>query len=71
MSTASGSQIKRPNCYKCRYLVITWQKNRGYACKAMGFKSKIIPSLEVFRASGRQCQLYSPKPPKTEPKKYY
>ena len=64
MTMYSDQQKERPNCFKCRHLVITWQMQRGYACRAMGFKSKIIPSLEVFRASGKQCQVFSPKPPK-------
>ena len=46
---------KRINCFDCIHLQITWQPATPYACKAIGFKSKIIPSMEVFKNSGSQC----------------
>jgi len=49
------------NCFKCINLQITWQPAFPYACKAIGFKSKGIPSLEVFKNSREKCQLYTPK----------
>lgn len=49
------------SCYKCKYLKITWQPQTPYACQALGFKSRYIPSLEVFKNSGIECQSYSPK----------
>ena len=49
------------NCRKCIYFKITWEKERPYACKAFGFKSKNIPSYEVFNASGKECLKFSPK----------
>ena len=33
-----------------------------YGCKLMGFRSKVIPSLEVLRTDGRFCSGFSPKP---------
>ena len=32
-----------------------------YACRAFGFKSKNIPSLEVLSADGRSCKAYNSK----------
>jgi len=32
-----------------------------YACRAFGFKSKNIPSLEVLSADGRLCKAYNSK----------
>ena len=32
-----------------------------YACRAFGFKSKNIPSLEVLSADGRSCKAYDSK----------
>ena len=29
-----------------------------YSCKAMGFKSKMIPCLEVIGADGRPCLAF-------------
>jgi len=35
-----------------------------YGCKFMGFRSKVVPSLEVLRTDGRFCGGFSPKPPR-------
>lgn len=51
----------RVNCYKCKHLKITWQPSFPYACAALGFKSKRIPSFEVFKNSGIHCQLFAAK----------
>ncbi len=51
-----------PNCWDCRYLAITWDVRLPYGCKFMGFRSKMIPSLEVLRTDGRFCGAFSPKP---------
>ncbi len=32
-----------------------------YGCKLMGFRSKVLPSLEVLRTDGRFCGGFSPK----------
>ena len=32
-----------------------------YACRAFGFKSKNIPSIEVLSADGRLCKAYNSK----------
>jgi hypothetical protein len=34
-----------------------------YVCRAMGFQSKLLPSLEVLRIDGRFCHVFEPKPP--------
>ena len=33
-----------------------------YGCKLMGFRSKVVPSIEVLRTDGRFCGGFSPKP---------
>ena len=58
--------MDRPDCFKCRYLVITWDKDRPYACQGMGFKSRQIPSIVVRRDSGEHCRLFTPKPDRPE-----
>ncbi|PID76275.1 MAG: uracil-DNA glycosylase [Deltaproteobacteria bacterium] len=50
-----------PYCFKCAYLSITFEPGRPYACLAMRFKSRKIPSRVVFDSSGLPCQLFSPK----------
>ncbi|MDR2883787.1 MAG: uracil-DNA glycosylase [Deferribacteraceae bacterium] len=52
---------KKINCFKCKYLRITWQPKFPYACDALGFKSKMIPSLEVFKNSNMPCQMFAKK----------
>jgi len=51
-----------PSCFKCKHLKITWDQAKPYACLAMGFKSKQIPTLVVRRESGQPCLLFTPKP---------
>jgi hypothetical protein len=60
---------KGPNCWECRYLAITWDLRMSYGCNMMGFRSKVIPSLEVLRTDGRFCGGFSPKPAKPEASK--
>ncbi len=45
-------------------MAITWDVRMPYGCKLMGFRSKVVPSLEVLRTDGRFCGGFSPKPPK-------
>lgn len=49
------------SCFKCRFLRITWDKKRPYACTGMGFKTKKIPSLVVRQSSGEECRMFQPK----------
>mgnify|MGYP000095973673 CR=1 FL=1 len=69
MKAAEGDApkpTKGPNCWDCRYLAITWDLRLPYGCKFMGFRSKVIPSLEVLRTDGRFCSAFSPKPAKPQ-----
>jgi hypothetical protein len=43
-------------------MAITWDVRMPYGCKLMGFRSKVVPSLEVLRTDGRFCGGFSPKP---------
>lgn len=49
------------NCFKCKNFAITWDKNKPYGCNALGFKSKRLPSIEVYKSSGHKCLLFTPK----------
>jgi hypothetical protein len=51
----------RRNCFKCVYFYITWDKRHPNGCKAMGFKTKQLPSSTVFRSSGKACELFKKK----------
>lgn len=54
---------KRVNCLKCRYFHITWDKYNPKGCKYFGFKTRAIPSLIVYRSSGKRCEAFKPKEP--------
>ncbi|PLR79005.1 uracil-DNA glycosylase [Bacillus sp. V3-13] len=52
---------QRINCIKCRYYYVTWDSKFPKGCKAYEFKSRNLPSLEVFRASGQPCLRHETK----------
>jgi len=41
-------RIMPVDCIKCAHFKITWIKAQPYGCKLFGFKSKGLPSVEVF-----------------------
>ena len=49
------------NCWQCRYFGISWDTARPYSCRLMGFKSKVLPSIEVLRADGQVCRGFVAK----------
>ena len=53
--------MKHINCRECQFYYITWDKKFPYGCKAMGFKTKAMPSKEVYTASGLECQKFKRK----------
>ena len=59
---AAGGAPRGPNCWDCRHLVITWDTRMPYGCQSMGFRSRVLPSLEVLRSDGRHCGGFDPKP---------
>ena len=50
-------------------MAVTWDVRMPYGCKLMGFRSKVVPSLEVLRTDGRFCGGFSPKPVKPDTQK--
>ena len=49
------------NCFACDHFSITYNKGFPYGCGAMGFKSRNMPSREVYSSSGIECQSFAPK----------
>jgi len=47
------------DCRKCSYYYITWDENFPYGCKAMKFKSKYVPDMEVRLTSGKDCLSFA------------
>ena len=58
---ASPADSDAPNCWQCRHFSVSWDPNLPYACRLMGFKSRIMPAIEVLRADGSRCQGFSRK----------
>ncbi len=52
---------KRPNCWKCTFFGISWDERFPYECRAMHFKSKVIPHIEVFKLDGVRCLSFVDK----------
>ena len=52
-----------PDCRACRHFAITHVPATPYACRAMGFRSRMLPALEVLRVDGRPCRSFVAKPP--------
>jgi hypothetical protein len=51
-----------PICHRCNHYYITWEKAYPHGCRAMKFKSRRLPCLEVRHAmQGRNCLAYTPK----------
>ncbi|MCE5273653.1 MAG: uracil-DNA glycosylase [Syntrophaceae bacterium] len=49
------------NCFACRHFFITYDQHYPYGCRAVGFKSRVMPSKEMSANSGIECQLFSAK----------
>jgi hypothetical protein len=60
--TADQPQDGAPNCWQCRHFAVSWDPNLPYSCRLMGFKSRIMPAIEVLRADGTRCRGFMPKP---------
>jgi hypothetical protein len=52
---------KRINCLKCENFYVTWEKKFPNGCRAYGFKTKHMPSMDVLSSSGVECQLFKEK----------
>lgn len=51
----------RRNCFKCKFFYVTWDPKHPNGCRAMGFKTKQLPSVIVFQSSGNPCETYEEK----------
>jgi len=54
------------DCFKCRHFFVTWDRKFPRGCRALGFKSKEMPSKTVFQASGMQCLKFERKKTPTQ-----
>ncbi|MDR3154642.1 MAG: uracil-DNA glycosylase [Deltaproteobacteria bacterium] len=49
-----------PICRFCVSYFVTWEPQLPHGCRALGFKSRQLPSLEVRRTSGEPCRYFTP-----------
>jgi len=56
---------KKINCFNCIYFYITWDEKFPRGCKAMGFKSREMPSAVVSKSSGSECLKFRKKKQKS------
>jgi hypothetical protein len=61
---AKDDKADKVNCRRCAHYFVTWDKKFPWGCKAFGFKSRSMPSLDVLSSSGIECQQFLPKPRK-------
>lgn len=54
--------MERINCRKCVHFYVTWDQKFPYGCRAMGFKTAVMPSVRVFQNSGTDCLQFQEKP---------
>lgn len=50
--------IEKVDCFKCKFFYITWDEYFPRGCKALGFKSREVPSAVVLNSSGLPCQKF-------------
>ncbi len=57
----SSKQETKIDCFSCLYFFITYDPQFPYGCRAARFKSRRMPSKEVFLSSGIDCQFFTRK----------
>ena len=46
------------NCFFCEHFFITYERKYPYGCRAIGFKSARMPSVDVYSNSEMDCALF-------------
>ena len=59
--------VRGPNCWQCQHFAVSWDPRLPYSCKRMGFKSAVLPALEVLRCDGQICLCFQAKIPTAKP----
>ncbi|TVR59781.1 MAG: hypothetical protein EA426_06475 [Spirochaetaceae bacterium] len=50
--------VRPPNCLQCVHFSVSWDRTHPRACAVFGVKSRELPSIVVFRATGRHCPSF-------------
>ena len=63
LTSETGQEKKRTNinCFSCKHFYITYDQSFPYGCRAVGFKSHLLPSKEMYVNSGMDCLLFVEK----------
>jgi hypothetical protein len=48
----------RIDCRGCQHYYITWDPHFPNGCRLFGFKSKTLPSITTWEATGAPCEHY-------------
>jgi hypothetical protein len=59
MTTQKASE--RPRCTGCVHYFITHETVFRYGCRALDFKSRRAPVLDVIESSGQPCLYFKPR----------
>ncbi len=52
---------EKADCFTCVHFYITWDRHFPYGCRAMQFKTRNMPSADVYGASGKKCMGFKQK----------
>ncbi|MCE9632592.1 MAG: hypothetical protein K8Q92_00205 [Methylophilales bacterium] len=61
-SPLADQNVQIPDCRQCVHYYITWDTSFPNGCRAMDFKSKRLPHLDVLESNGQYCMTFEPKP---------
>jgi hypothetical protein len=61
MKESNTGEKNSINCFLCEYFYITYERNFPYGCRIIGFKSRQLPSIDVYANSSMDCGLFSAK----------
>lgn len=50
--------IDKPTCTTCLHYFITYEPRFPYGCRAMNFKCRVLPHLEVETLTGAACLAF-------------
>jgi len=51
----------RVNCFQCIHFSVTWEPDFPKACSLFGFKTKNLPSADVFESTNTVCMGFEKK----------
>ena len=59
--SAEAPPAQSRHCARCQHYYVTWDSHFPHGCRALGFKSRVLPAQEVLVASGMTCLAFQPR----------